>query len=994
MHYGFRDPDGGEGPWIPYREPVTLSAAFGEKREYRISVRAESSGVELERREIWVRIDRRPPKPPIIQPEAGSYWDPVALRFALESKGDRLFYTLHGDLARSPTAWNGGPLVLGTRGRRDDFVVQAYAEDDAGNRSAIVTARYTVDARDPSLEIVSPVRGGFANAQALALSYRNVQWVRYTLDGSDPASSGTPYTGVALIKKRGLTTVRVAAQPRGAGRPVMRKDVTYSYEPEQGTGLLLDTESGVVPNGTSPRILSVPEGTVHYTLWEKTPVEADAIANSKIDLPADTPLQRPLVLRLRNLTAAGSWGAEYRWFFSIGQGRPTAPAVELAASEPLRAPAKAHVSAAEDCLLFVTTDGSSPGYGALPSNGLVDLQPGTAPSRITIKAVAVNASGTASTVSERQVSLDADPGARPVVTALPDASHSSVTVSAVGGQSDRYVFEITSDGSEPPIPGPGSPCLRLPLSLSLPYGIERTFKIACASLDEAGRAGAASATVSATLSRKPPHQPLLSPPASDGPFDMPLTVAVSSTGTFFYTLTSDGTTPRDPTPGEAGSEASLSLPGIEGGVMTYRLKIAAADGNGNMTETYGPFLYVLDLREPRLPAVGGIADGGRYSSRRVSPVLGDGSVKVLYTMSRDGSSPPDPDARSPRLTNETAFVGDEGGLTPFRVKLLAISRNGRRLGERREIAFFIDLKNPDVPALNGIASGGRYAQPVRITPAPVAGDVRLYYSVSMDGTDPEDPVIKGALFEGPLDFDVDEGARRDVTVRIATRDGAGNRSVFDRRYRFTLDRELPDDPLVSGMPQEGVSAKPVTLVLKAPEGVIRYTLTDDGSMPSLPTEKSPMYSSPLLLQGRAGAVVSYRLLARSFNSLGNASRALSIVTVTVDRTTPAAPPEPRIIFAPGKPDGGLPCVGHTRNRSAPLPPEGLDRRGFRSIQGPCIRARGRSRTEARSAERPWWKTRQGPADCRWHSRRPLAARLRRLPSWARVMAGSTRARCR
>ena len=294
-------------------------AAPGERREYRIIVRAQSRGVEVERRELWIRIDKRAPASPRIQPEAGSYTEPLSISFGLEAKGDRLYYTLQGDLSRSPTLWNGNPLPVGRIGEKRDFVVQAYVEDEAGNRSVIASSRYSVDARDPVLEVVSPVRGSFANPQALAVVFRGVQWVRYTVDGSDPAVSGVPYTGVVTIEKRGLTTVRVAAQPRGAGRPVMRRDVTYTYTPETGTGLLLDLANGTYPRSIAPRVLSVPEGTLYYALWEKTPSDSDYIAVSTIPLPADDIVARPIVLRLRNLTSGGAWGAEYRYFFFVGQ---------------------------------------------------------------------------------------------------------------------------------------------------------------------------------------------------------------------------------------------------------------------------------------------------------------------------------------------------------------------------------------------------------------------------------------------------------------------------------------------------------------------------------------------------------------------------------------------------------------------------------------------------------------------------------------------------
>jgi hypothetical protein len=165
--------------------------------------------------------------------------------------------------------------------------------------------------------------------------------------------------------------------------------------------------------------------------------------------------------------------------------------------------------------------------------------------------------------------------------------------------------------------------------------------------------------------------------------------------------------------------------------------------------------------------------------------------------------------------------------------------------------------------------------------------------------DPPDPVSAGQRVSGAVTFDVPEDVRRVFTIRFASVDDAGNRSLYDRRVRFTIDRELPDDPQVSGAPEGGVSDRPVTLALSAGAAAASavYELTDDGSMPRLPTASSTAYASPLLLAGRAGAQVTYRLLPRAFDDLGNASRAGALTTVVIDRTVPAPPSLPRVTWS-------------------------------------------------------------------------------------------------
>ena len=194
LRYSFRDTTGAEGPWIPFRGPLSLTAVPGEQREYRVIVRADSEAGELERRELSFRIDKRTPPAPRVLPEPGTYWDPVAVRFDAQP-GNTVFYSIQGDVVRAPRRWDGSDISIGEKDRTMAYVVQAYSADAAGNRSRIVTARYFLDTRAALLDVLSPVAGTFANPQSLALSFRDMQWVRYTDDGSDPAAAGVPSPG-------------------------------------------------------------------------------------------------------------------------------------------------------------------------------------------------------------------------------------------------------------------------------------------------------------------------------------------------------------------------------------------------------------------------------------------------------------------------------------------------------------------------------------------------------------------------------------------------------------------------------------------------------------------------------------------------------------------------------------------------------------------------------------------------------------------------------
>ena len=479
--------------------------------------------------------------------------------------------------------------------------MQAYSVDAAGNRSRIVTsARYCLDTRAPLLDVQSPVPGTFANPQALALSFRDMLWVRYTDDGSDPIRAGITYTGPVTLTRQGSTTIRIVGQPRSARRPDAPSRGDGDLHARARDGLLLDTDNGTYPKGISPRILSSPEGSVYYTLWDKTPAESDLLAASGITVSARTGGPSPVVLRLRTLAPSGDWGPEYRYFYYIGEGTETSPTVSMNEPEPVRAEARAQVTAPEDALLSVTVDGSQPSPRTPANTSWVGIAPGTGDTPVLVRALAFDGSGLQSALAERRIQTAATQGTAPAFTFALGPSAGTAVLNAQLPAKGALVYELTSDGTDPAVPGPDSARLSGRLSMSIPFGMQRTFKVKVSVLDESGRVLSVPGAASVTLNRKPPDRPLLSP-LPGAAFDEATVLKISSPAKVFFSLSSDGTTPGDPDPAVSPSSTFLALPGVDGKLVTYRLKLLAVDDAGNATEVYGPQLYVVDLRPPLIP---------------------------------------------------------------------------------------------------------------------------------------------------------------------------------------------------------------------------------------------------------------------------------------------------------------------------------------------------------------------------------------------------------
>ena len=933
VQYSFRDPSGAQGPWIALRGPIELSAAPGEARDYRLSVRNDPAGdVAGDVQELSYRIDRRPPTAPRISPAPGAYWDPVSVHFEAAA-GDSVYYSVQGDVVRSPVAWDGKDVVVGAADARSDLVVQAYTVTPAGGHSRIVTSRYLVDTRAPTVEIMSPVEGTFANPQALALTFRNLQWVRYTLDGSDPAAGGTPYAGPVTLDRRGVVTVKIAGMPRAQHRGVIRAEVKYTCTAPPGPQLRLDTENGTYPDGVTPSVVSSPGGTLYYTLWERTPRDSDALATSPIAINSLAAGPTPVALRLRALSDSGTWSAEYRYFYFVGRGAPSAPIIRVdpsdvgppVAGQPGGA-SRVQVLAPEDAVFSATADGGMPdpkkpslsswielgtspgsagaasagdGSDAAGSTPAGSKVPGAPSSTSVIQAVAMDGAGELSPVAQMRVARDAGSASVPGFRFAAGPVRGTAVLGPAGSAGGRVVYSLTSDGSDPAVPGQDSPELSAAVVLSVPYGTSRTFKARVAVIDSAGGVGSVSDVVSVLVDRTPPPPPRLNP--APGILDEPAVVSLESSAKVYFSLTSDGSMPPDPGL-SSPSNTFAALPGVDGRTVTYRLKVIAVDDAGNASEVYGPLAYTVDLSPPTIPPITGIADGGHYAARQVSPVIEGGhAVSIRYTAGSDGSEPPEPDARSPELTNATVFRCEVGAVTQWTVKLLAVSHNGRRQGEKKTLTFYMSQRPPSVPALGGFPPEGRVAHPVTLSPGQTPAGTRVVYSISDDGSEPADPLLSGAPFPASLTLDAPDGTRKDYTLRVAAVDAAGNTSLSDRRYRLAVDREVPVDPVVRGAAEGSISAATVTLSLDSEAASVVFELTDDGSMPRVPSAASRAYSGPFQLVGKEGAAVTYRLIARAFNDLGTASPAARLFRVTIDRTVPASPAAPVLLFSDANP---------------------------------------------------------------------------------------------
>jgi hypothetical protein len=292
-------------------------------------------------------------------------------------------------------------------------------------------------------------------------------------------------------------------------------------------------------------------------------------------------------------------------------------------------------------------------------------------------------------------------------------------------------------------------------------------------------------------------------------------------------------------------------------------------------------------------------------------------LRLHYELSRDGSAPPEPTIDSPLIGDGLLLEGEEQREIRYRVSLLP-SFSTDRVGDVSEISVTIDRLAPDPPQVSGLSDGQSYPAAVRLTLSGPS-DSRLFYVLQAASTEEDETVSEpvedepdaaenGAVdYEGavryrePVRLSVPEGEEQSFVLRTFSQDPAGNRSSPSEPIRFEIDRSPPDRPTIvrvgereERLAQTSVFAQAIDVDFRAGEGRVFYELTEDGSVPSLPTANSPRIDEPIRLAGEPESETRYLFLATAVDDAGNESPYSELYSVTIDQLPPEPPREPTI----------------------------------------------------------------------------------------------------
>jgi hypothetical protein len=183
-----------------------------------------------------VTIDRHAPSITAV-PSAGIYSSAKSVTLSTNKTAD-IYYTLDGSIPSINSILYTGPIEISS-----SMTVKAIAVDQAGNTSSVAQFIYTIDTAAP-LITATPPAGTYTSAQTVTLSASEPSDIYYALDGSDPSTNSTLYSGPISIANS-ATIKAIAVDTAGNSSAVF----SASYVIQQKIAVKVSTSLGRVLSG-------------------------------------------------------------------------------------------------------------------------------------------------------------------------------------------------------------------------------------------------------------------------------------------------------------------------------------------------------------------------------------------------------------------------------------------------------------------------------------------------------------------------------------------------------------------------------------------------------------------------------------------------------------------------------------------------------------------------------------------------------------------------
>lgn len=887
--------------WIEYEHPLYLSALPGEERVFTLQVKTETeNGTNVS--SFRYIIDTLKPAAPEIEigNESGNYF----VLLSSQQSDTKINYWLSTFEKNNFRRWNGESPQI-----EPGTIIKAYSEDPSGNISEIssrtVWAYSPCRTLQPEIELVSPVKGTFANMQWLVISNSHCyEWIRYSVNGEEPQRNGPAYTEPALIQTTGHIQLKIQAKPQQSGE-IQERVIQYTVnEPEND---LLRAFSPLEKGGIVEELdyfpVPAPEQGIelHYSLEDSSVSLKHPRLVAPVQVKTSEGMRNYIPYRIGAYDSSAAHMHQYRFFYIFDRRVPANPHIAVEASLPFRKaiPIKMHSSAG--AAIFYTTDGSTPDRFANRYSGPISIAPkGTSElGVIPLQAVARYSNGNSSEVVRKLLPYDLEVPQAPTFE-IYRQDRNGADIRIQHPDADAEIVYAIGYGETPLLQiNTDSPVVPRTLRVDFPSGYSGRAFLRFAAKDKAGNLSSSTATARIDVDSVPPPPPELQRSENR--------IRLQGNGDIYYRI--------DPIHAEQQKyEEAIELEMPRGERKEYHIEYYAQDELGNRSQRRSE-RFVIDTRVPSPPKLSSSSRSDiANTSMNIRCIAPYPDALVYYQLYRFSEDALDDEASGPLSAAENSSPGFDD--TQYSEPIQLTGSDDREIGylikarsylpsadtwsDAVQAEFIIDKKPPQLPEVQQLIGPGLFAGPVTLRmEEPSRNQVSWIYVEEKQDKDiqPEQIDLQTILSEGiPLERGVEiEGAtgeEKRYRIVLAAVDKAGNSSISEAA-EITIDRKKPMPPELNGLPTDVETIGPIEIFPPSdyPHKII-YELTSDGRKAQHPDRNSKVLeAAPIVLEAASSNSYTriYSLAYRGIDQAGNMS-AVKNAIIRISREV-LSPPE-------------------------------------------------------------------------------------------------------
>jgi Fn3 associated len=855
---------------VRYQYPLSLTAMYGELKNYNIVIIAMDGNDILETNNLQYTIDKDIPSPAVLDARDGIYGSALNLKF--KESPDSIYYSIQSENNNKYKLWTGEIITISQKDDLNTDFVKSYNVDSAGNISIETVNSFTILPNKKiknTLNVISPVEGTFLNSQLLYLDTRAYRWIRYSFNDLDPAIKGTTYISPILLKTLGSYKLRIAALPFGSDE-ILRKVINFSII--DNNNIIINNESGIYVEELN---LKFNQKLLNYNFDDRKVLSSDPLLPNYFSIMPVPGVIKYRTIRISDLADVG----EYRYLFVLDKKIPAAPIISISSNIPVSSSTEVRILSAPGAEIYYSLDGSTPdrysNYYNKPFN--MEIPKGLDSGSMLIKAVSYFSDKSTSLVTSKLLTFDIKKPEPPVVTIIArESNHTTFNIS--NNNFNKIIYTVEYDGSLPSSPDSNSFTGSDLMRLSVPQGIESKVKINIAFIDSAGNISDSVIVDLLETDTVPPSAPNIL--FENGQ------LTIEGTADLYYKIFNNNIPLNmefqlynKPVLLDSFSEVLNKI-----SIRTYSI-----DKKGNKSNTViFNNMQIIDNRIPVFPDYSGIIDGGIYNQPKSIRFHSSDNINVYYTISQGVSEPGEPVPSENNLVNDFLYFDcPVNESRNYKVIFVAAYGQDKLISGPEQISFTIDRIAPRAPVISSVVDGKIYKDDLKISVNDKEETVWILIKESIveEDLNYNNFEMNGILLNSDYILKHPDNTERDYQLAALAIDSAGNTNISREIISFTIDKASPRAPEI----KEELSAENKILIRMIGDNSdeILYEINTDGSYPGIPDRDSNNYLLPLEFQKISNTPVF--ISARTIDSAGNLSIDTSLYKIIFNNSEILSP---------------------------------------------------------------------------------------------------------